>query len=102
MASFVVLLEDGHVPGCADHEENHEDGGNRNIDALLRCATERPCRWKVRTAVFLLCAVRDVDVGRVYRHTICEVMMVGCKHPSQVIAPMWAAVGVLWWFAFQG
>jgi hypothetical protein len=62
MASLPVLLENGHVPCCADHEENHEHSGDGNVDAFLWCAAESPCRWKVRPTLFLLCGVRLVQV----------------------------------------
>jgi hypothetical protein len=63
VAPFVILLENGHVPCCADHEENHEHGGDRDVDILLWCAAERPCYWKVRSTLFLLCDVRTVGVS---------------------------------------
>jgi hypothetical protein len=47
VAFFVVALEYCHVCCCADYEENHEYGGDGDVDALLGRSSKCPCRWEV-------------------------------------------------------
>jgi hypothetical protein len=47
VAFFVVALEYCHVGCGADHEEDEEDGGDGDVDALVGCSSECPCCGEV-------------------------------------------------------
>jgi hypothetical protein len=42
MSPPLVVLEDGHMCCCAEHVQEHENCRDRNIDLLLRYASESP------------------------------------------------------------
>ena len=63
MPASLVELEDGHVVGGAAHEQDHEDGGDGDVDAFGGCAAELPYLWEVRWSLW-----RCLISGLVYVH----------------------------------